>query len=390
MSQTLTITSVDANKPVEIYYCDITGQDCVYVARVYSFPYTFEVLDPYDYSDYLIKIIDADGCVIIDTINITPTPTVTTGLTPTATPSNTKTPTVTPSISLSASVTPTPTKTPVPSTTPSRTPISTLLPNDCFPVTPSTTPIEASPLPTPSITPTIARYPDADFIVFQYTLASGAGTDLDTLTTLDYPTTIGPLGYCTTGNLATPGVYGGPYLYWGGDNMTASGNEADYVDIKALKLSYPALTGVTLTCKANWFSSRGNGDVYITMYAYSGGTMISNGAWGFSNIGGVLLGVRTFPTINITTVNSTCSAIDCVGTYTYQISNGQFIKNICVDPTPTPTPTQTPSAPTPTPTSTTITPTPTATQTSTSVTPTPSPTQGSIGITSIFIYIPNL
>lgn len=145
MSQTLTITSVDANLPVEIYYCDITGQDCVYVARVYTFPYTFEVLDPYDYSDYIIKLIDSDGCIINDTINITPTPTVTTGLTPTATPSNTKTPTVTPSITLSASLTPTSSKTPKQSVTPTRTPISTLLPKDC-------NPIIASPTPSPTST----------------------------------------------------------------------------------------------------------------------------------------------------------------------------------------------------------------------------------------------
>ena len=47
MSQLVTISSVTANTPVNIYYCDSTGASCVYVATVSTFPYTFDVPDPY-------------------------------------------------------------------------------------------------------------------------------------------------------------------------------------------------------------------------------------------------------------------------------------------------------------------------------------------------------
>jgi hypothetical protein len=53
MSQEITITSVTANTPVEIYYCDSIGDDCVYVATVCVFPYTFNVLPPYDNPDII-------------------------------------------------------------------------------------------------------------------------------------------------------------------------------------------------------------------------------------------------------------------------------------------------------------------------------------------------
>jgi hypothetical protein len=48
MSQQVTITSVTANTPVEIFYCDSFSANCVYVATVSVFPYTFEVPPPYN------------------------------------------------------------------------------------------------------------------------------------------------------------------------------------------------------------------------------------------------------------------------------------------------------------------------------------------------------
>ena len=59
MSQQVTITSVTANTPVEIYYCDSTSGSCVYVSTVSVFPYTFNVPPPYDEQNIVIKIIDA-------------------------------------------------------------------------------------------------------------------------------------------------------------------------------------------------------------------------------------------------------------------------------------------------------------------------------------------
>lgn len=124
MSQQVTITSVTANTPVDIYYCDSTSGSCVFVSTVAVFPYTFDVPDPYDETDIVIKIEDVNGCIDGDIIYITPTPTSsvtpTVTQTPTNTPTTTQTPTVTPTITQTptTTITTTPTNTPTPSTTP--------------------------------------------------------------------------------------------------------------------------------------------------------------------------------------------------------------------------------------------------------------------------------
>jgi len=124
MSQEVTISSVTANTPVDIYYCDSMSASCVYVATVSTFPYTFDVLDPYDNGDFVIKIVDTQSCeigqVILVTPTITPTntptPTQTQTVTPTNTPTNTPTPTITPTNTLTPTITPT--ITPTPTSTP--------------------------------------------------------------------------------------------------------------------------------------------------------------------------------------------------------------------------------------------------------------------------------
>jgi hypothetical protein len=123
MSQQVTITSVTANTPVEIYYCDSMSGSCVYVSTVSVFPYTFDVPPPYDEENIVIKIIDTqsceDGYVIpitpTPTSSLTPTPTNTPDSTPTNTPTQTNTPTGTPTNT--PTQTETPTNTPTPTTT---------------------------------------------------------------------------------------------------------------------------------------------------------------------------------------------------------------------------------------------------------------------------------
>ena len=56
MSQQVTITSVTANTPVEIFYCDSFSANCVYVSTVSVFPYTFDVPPPYNENNIVIKI----------------------------------------------------------------------------------------------------------------------------------------------------------------------------------------------------------------------------------------------------------------------------------------------------------------------------------------------
>jgi hypothetical protein len=124
MSQQVTITSVTANTPVNIYYCNSYSASCVYVATVSTFPFEFSVPDPYDTVDFVIKIVDTQGCIHGDVVYITPTPTASLTPTPTITPSQTITQTPT------QSVTPTftPTKTTTPSVTPTFTSTPTLTP----------------------------------------------------------------------------------------------------------------------------------------------------------------------------------------------------------------------------------------------------------------------
>lgn len=124
MSQQVTITSVTANTPVDIYYCNSTSGSCVFVSTVATFPFTFNVPPPYNETNIIIKIEDVNGCIDGEVIYITPTPTSsvtpTVTKTPTNTPTSTQTPTVTPTMTQTptTTITTTPTNTPTPSTTP--------------------------------------------------------------------------------------------------------------------------------------------------------------------------------------------------------------------------------------------------------------------------------
>jgi hypothetical protein len=128
MSQSVTISTVTANTPVDIYYCDAMSANCVYVSTESSFPYSFEVPSPYSDTNFVLKIVDSQLCEIGENVNITPTPTQTP--TQTQTPTNTQTQTETPTN------TPTPTQTPTNTETPTQTPTITQ--------TPTTTPVIVS------------------------------------------------------------------------------------------------------------------------------------------------------------------------------------------------------------------------------------------------------
>ena len=169
----VTITSVTANTPVDIYVCELDGSNCAYISTVSTFPYVFtapqcvegnyfnsnfgfydcqgnlntgttggtgticvNTSKPYsgitvgnvncsvDQTDFLVKIIDTETCVKTNvelvtptpTASITPTPTLTPTQTASQTPTLTKTPTNTPSVT--ATITSSATNTPTPSSTP--------------------------------------------------------------------------------------------------------------------------------------------------------------------------------------------------------------------------------------------------------------------------------
>jgi hypothetical protein len=156
MSQQVTITSITANTPVDISYCNSFSASCVFVASVSVFPYTFTVPPPYDETNIVIKIEDNNGCVDGEVIFITPTPTpsitASPTLTPTQTPTTTQTQTNTPTLS--------PTQTSTPTTTPTFT-------------------------PTPSVTPVFSLH-----LVGQNTFPTSANTCSDTFTSVNYYTYI--------------------------------------------------------------------------------------------------------------------------------------------------------------------------------------------------------
>ena len=169
MSEQVTISSISANLPVNIYYCDSMSANCVFVSAVTEFPYSFVVPPPYSDVLFVVKIVDSDSCelgkVIYTTTN-PPTPTVTSSLTQTPvtkTPTTTQTPTTTPltqtptkTCTPTITLTKTVTKTPRPSRTPTQTqtPTSTITPTIFI----SRTPI-CVPSSTPSNTPTNTQTP---------------------------------------------------------------------------------------------------------------------------------------------------------------------------------------------------------------------------------------
>jgi hypothetical protein len=124
MSQQVTITSVTANTPVDVYYYNSFSASYVSVGTVSTFPFTFSVPSPNDETNIVIKIEDNNGCIDEEVIYITPTPTssVTPTLTqtPTVTPTNTRTPSITTTMTPTQTTTPTNTSTftPTPSPTP--------------------------------------------------------------------------------------------------------------------------------------------------------------------------------------------------------------------------------------------------------------------------------
>jgi hypothetical protein len=115
MSQQVIITSVTANTPVNIYYCDAMSASCVFVSTVSVFPYTFDVPSPYNLENFTVKIQDTQGCIYFETVPITPTPTP--SITPSPTHTPTSTPTNTPTNTTTPTVTPTQTETPTPTPT---------------------------------------------------------------------------------------------------------------------------------------------------------------------------------------------------------------------------------------------------------------------------------
>lgn len=68
MSLLVTITTITANTPVDVYYCDSIGDNCIFVETRTIFPFQFLVPSPYDEDSVIVKIIDSQTCEVIKVI----------------------------------------------------------------------------------------------------------------------------------------------------------------------------------------------------------------------------------------------------------------------------------------------------------------------------------
>lgn len=68
MSKYISIDAVSGVSPYDVYICDGSGSNCFYVVTTSTIPYTFEIPTPYnDLTSYQLKLVDAQGCQIINT-----------------------------------------------------------------------------------------------------------------------------------------------------------------------------------------------------------------------------------------------------------------------------------------------------------------------------------
>jgi hypothetical protein len=208
MSQQVTITSVTANTPVNIYYCDSMSASCIPVSTVATFPFTFNVPSPYDETNIVIKIEDTQGCIDGYVIPITPTPTP----------------------SITASITPSPTLTPTSTITPTFTSTPTMTPTQTITQTPTFT-------PTPTQTPNVSVHAIGKSV---FVTSANTCSDLISLTNLytyisqaNLVPVVGVTLYQTLAN----GVLYNPYnggnnwilMVWGGNNYAVQVNSSGLI-----------------------------------------------------------------------------------------------------------------------------------------------------------------
>ena len=80
MAIQVTINDITGATPYDIYICQGDGTGCFYMATIPTVPYVFDIPSPYDSStQYMLKVIDNNGCVItgIEDVVTCPTPTPT-------------------------------------------------------------------------------------------------------------------------------------------------------------------------------------------------------------------------------------------------------------------------------------------------------------------------
>lgn len=67
MGKQYVINYITGTPEYNVYVCDNTGLNCVYLATItnYDIPYTQDIPAPFDtMSSFIIKIVDINGCTI--------------------------------------------------------------------------------------------------------------------------------------------------------------------------------------------------------------------------------------------------------------------------------------------------------------------------------------
>ena len=126
----------------------------------------------------------------------------------------------------------------------------------------------------------VRQYLDIDFLLIRYSWTSEGGRDLDTRTWVNDPAIDFVVGWSRGSSDA--------YITWGGDNTGSNATEAVLVDFKKVLEDYPTQEEISVRTGAFWYSSRGTGDITMSMLAYKGGTMSHVGT-DFVNVGGELV-----------------------------------------------------------------------------------------------------
>jgi len=129
MATTISVTSITAVPPIDIYVGDAYGSFVYYSSSTSTGNFIINVPPPYDTLSLLgVKIVDAQGSIGIQNEippSQTPTPSITSTNTPTPTNTRTQTPTPTNTSTNTPTPTNTSTKTPTPSVTSTKTPTPT-------------------------------------------------------------------------------------------------------------------------------------------------------------------------------------------------------------------------------------------------------------------------
>ena len=172
--------------------------------------------------------------------------------------------------------------------------------------------------PTCSFTATLegvqTTIPTFDHLVVRYYWLDNAGRDLDTSTGL-VDTNITYLnnrtvGYSSGGDQGTTNKRytetdsTNPYMWWAGDN-TGNGYESVLFNFNVLYQSYPTLnTNIKVLLTSIWWSIKRDGNVKVSLTAYSGGTMSAGGSYTFVNTGGTVTYEKSFD-VNIQSTDKT-------------------------------------------------------------------------------------